>query len=202
MKTSTITTVLSFAVIAAVLTGCSATNSNDLVPTSKPVASAPATTDAPAPAAEAKTGDVVDAAEAEAIKKAGAGQRAYPMADGTFVVVTKTEPLPAAVQADVEAKASAAIATVPDFSADMNGSHTAIDTAVIAAARTGKRAVVAIHALTISDENSDTPTLTWFIVGGPGKGEHFTDKSEVQSVIDSWLAEQASPSEFAVFYAG
>lgn len=48
-------------------------------------------------------GAVVDATTAQEIGTRGA-QRAYPMADGSFVVVDRGEPLPAAVQADIDAK--------------------------------------------------------------------------------------------------
>lgn len=144
MKTTTITTAsFGFAVAAALLTGCATVPGTELIPDAGPTATA-----APAPDAEAKTGDVVDADAAAAIKGAGNGQRAYPMADGTLVVVTKTEPLPTAVQADVDAKTAATLATVPNFSADLNGGSAALGKAQSdVASGTGKRVIVIWRAL-------------------------------------------------------
>jgi methionine-rich copper-binding protein CopC len=85
------------------LTGCTATTSHNVV--SKPVA-----THTAKPAvnlAELKVGDAVDDSTAAAINAKGGKIRAYKLPSGSYVVINEDQPLPAAVQADVNAVAKA-----------------------------------------------------------------------------------------------
>lgn len=208
MNKSTITTsVLGFAVIAALLTGCSAPAA-DLIPaTPTKTAAAVEPTEAPAEApvaAAPKTGDVVDAVQAKVILKAGEGQRAYPMADGTFVVVTKTEALPANVQADMEAKTSAVVAANRDISENLNAANGALFAdAGKSAAGTGKRIISVWGLYGYTDADGDNKSNFWGVFGGPGgQGQQFSSRAEAESFVNAWLAQQANANEYAVVYAG
>ena len=205
MNKSTITTsVLGFAVVAALLTGCSAPAA-DLIPaTPAKTAAAVEPTEAPAeaPAAAAtKTGDVVDAAQAKVILKAGEGQRGYPMADGTFVVVTKTEPLPAAVQAEADAKSAATLTPFVDILADEAGADAALGAAQLFIAKnTGKRVIIAWQALGYATSYDEVKTMKWSISGGPAAGVLLDDEAAARAAIDSFLAGRDNGSEYAVVY--
>ena len=191
-------------VLAAGLTGCAATSlGSSLIP------------DAASAAASAtpKTGDVVDAAQAKVILKAGKGQRAYPMADGTFVVVTKTEPLPADVQADADAVATKTNAPFHNINesnieAANNAFYVSEDHAEAA---TGKSIILIVatfgyteSAVDTEDDgfnNMESKSDYWLIGGGPVEGTQFMTMDEVNSTIAAWLAEQPNANEFAIVTA-
>jgi hypothetical protein len=201
-KTSTITTVTGFAVIAAVLTGCSTPSNIVLIPKATPGAST-AESRAIKDPVFFKTGDVVDATQAEAILKAGNGQRAYPMADGTFIVVTKTEPLPAVVQSDADAKAEATFGPLRDVANDMNASTAALGKVAGDAIRDkGKRIITVFRTYGYTDADGDNKSEFWVIVGGPKQGTQFGSRAEAQVEIDAWLLVKDNANEYAVVYAG
>ena len=187
-------------VLATGLTGCASGPSalGALVPTA--AAEAPAVTTTAA-AAAAATGDIVDAAQAKALLKAREGQRAYPMADGTFVVVTKTEPLPANVQADMDAKSAATLAPFVDILADEEGADAALGSAQLFIAKnTGKRVIIALHALGYATSYDEVKTMKWSISGGPAAGVLLDDEAAARGAIDSFLAGRDNASEYAVVY--
>jgi len=200
-------TILSASVVlllAAGLTGCAAISSGgSLIPD---VTSAAAS-------ATPKTGDVVDAAQAKVILKAGKGQHAYPMADGTFVVVTKTEPLPADVQADADAVATKTNAPFQNINesnieAGNDAFYKSLDDVIAA---TGKRVILIVpcygyteSAVDTEDDgfnNMESKSDYWIIGGGPGEGTAFMSMDDVNSTIAAWLAEQPNANEFAVVTA-
>jgi hypothetical protein len=189
--------------LTAGLTGCASGSSalGALVPTV--AAEAPDATASPA-AATASTGDIVDAAQADVLLKAGQGQRAYPMSDGTFVVVTKTEPLPANVQADMNAKTSLVVAAAnSDTSASMNESTDALFAdAGQAAAGTGKRIISVWAFFGYTDADGDNKSNFWSVYGGPagGQGQPFSSRAEAESYVNDWLAQQDNANEYAVAY--
>jgi len=84
-------------------------NDNDNKPTVQPTAPA---TDEPV-VIEAESGDVVDADAADAINASEGDKIAYPMSDGTWVVMPRNGEVPEAVQNDVNAKAEAFSAAYP-----------------------------------------------------------------------------------------
>ncbi|TFC45925.1 hypothetical protein [Cryobacterium shii] len=187
--------------LTAGLTGCASGTSalGALVPTA--AAEAPAGTQTAA-AAAAVTGDIVDAAQADVLLKAGAGQRAYPMADGTFVVVTKTEPLPAAVQADMNAKTSDVVAANRDISENMNaGTAALLSDAGKSAAGTGKRIISVWGLFGYPDMDAETKVSYWTINGGPaGSGKQFSSRAEAETFVNAWLTQQDNANEYAVVY--
>lgn len=104
------TTTPAVLVLAAglVLTGCASTP-EPVTPTDAPT-EAPVETDAPVqtPAPEAvapRTGDIFTVAPTDL----GPSQRAFPLPDGTFVLVDRNEPLPAGVQEVLNAQAAVAV---------------------------------------------------------------------------------------------
>lgn len=199
LKTTTIAkTVLTIAVAVTLLTGCATTSSTDLLPTSTTSATTTET-----PATVLTTGDLVAGSDVQTMLKAGNGQRAYPMADGTFVVVTKNEPLPAQVQADIDAKTAATLATVPNYSADMNAAEATLEKAQgDVAVGTGKRVLVVWRALAFWSFDAEIETYQWLIAGGPALGEHWDEKSQAQAVVDEWLAAKDNANEYVVVYVG
>jgi len=198
-KSTTRTTVLGFAVVAGLLlTGCSA-GADTLIPT---VPSDLGTeTSAPAkPVNAPATGDIVDATIAAELKDAAEGQRGYPLDDGTFVVVNKNEPLPAVVQADIDAKAGAFLVPPRDITADINRSITAPGQAAIPIAKnTGKRVIVAwqVYGYHYNLEFAET---FWMVSGGTPMDVHYADQASAQSVIDGWLATKDDAATYAVVY--
>lgn len=204
MTTKTTTTaLLGFAVVAALLTGCTATTF-DIKPsdvaTAKPTASAPATA-APA-AATVPTGTIVDEAAAHSILVAGKGQRAYPMADGTFVVVTKTEPVPAAVQADANAKAAATVAAHPDGSAPgMEGENALRAAEGAVAIGTGKRVIFVAGQIGYVESTSESKTYVLTVRGAaPLLGVLYDNRSDAAAAVDSFVASSDTPSEWIVIW--
>jgi hypothetical protein len=200
VKTSTITAAIGFAVIAALLSGCAAT----------PDLATPGSASSASPSAALTTGAVISMAQAEHLLGEDNGQRGYPMADGTFVVVTKTEPLPAEVQADAEAKAHAILSPHKNVDNDMEAANDAFYKAGDdAEAATGKDVIIAVpsygYALesepdTVNDgiTNRERKSTYWIIYGGPGKGVQFETVDEVNAVIVSWLAKRPDANEYAV----
>ena len=187
--------------LTAGLTGCASGSSalGALGPTA--AAESPA---AISNAAAVVTGDIVDAAQVDVLLKAGAGQRAYPMSDGTFVVVTKTEPLPANVQADMEAKSAAVVAANGDVTVDRDAHLSALyASAGSIGASTGKRVISVWPLVGYPFSDSESKVGYWNVNGGPAPaGEQFNTRDEAVAFINAWLAQQANANEYAVVYAG
>lgn len=204
MNKSTIAnSVLGFAVIAALLTGCSGPAA-DLIPTIPSQTAAavePTAAPAEAPVAATKTGDVVDAVQAKVILKARQGQRAYPMADGTFVVVTKTEPLPANVQADANAKAVAVVAAYPDGTVDSDAAIEAMQSALGSfTAGTGKRVIIIWSIFGYPDGMSETKSSFWTVSGGSDRGSTiYLSRDEATAAVTAQIG--ADASEYMIVYS-
>jgi hypothetical protein len=203
--TKFIPTIFGITVIAALLTGCTA-GPSDTTPTTAPSATT-APTEAPvapepvAPVAPV-TGDVVDEATAAALKDANEGQRAYPLDDGTFIVVNKTEPLPAVVQAEIDVKSAVLLAPSTDATSNSNLLLTEPGKVQsLVAKNTGKRVLVAwrVHAF---DGYDETATDWWFVSGGPAMTDHYADRASAQAGIDAWLAGKEDAATYAVVFVG
>lgn len=197
--TMTITKTALTIAIVTLLTGCAATNSSSaLLPTSKPAATA---TETAAPTV-LKTGDLVAEADVQTILKAGNGQRAYQMADGTFIVVTKTEPLPVQVQADANAKAASVAAAYPDASASLNALGTAIfDVAGKIEASTGKR-VITVWKLYGYADFSESKSTYWSVIGLDNNvAMIYSSHEEAQAVAEAGIAARSNPAEYALVFS-
>jgi hypothetical protein len=201
--TKFIPTIFGITVIAALLTGCTA-GPTDITPTTVPSATvAPMETpvaEEPAAPVAPGTGDVVDAATAAELKDAGEGQCAYPLDDGTFVVVNKTEPLPAVVQADADAKSAATLAPLTDYSNDAKAARAGIGQAQgYIAKNTGKRVILAWF-MTAYDGAASSKTSYWIVAGGPDQTVHYYSRGEAQAAIDAWLASKEDAATYAVVF--
>jgi len=190
-------------VLAAGLTGCAATSSgSSLIPAAVEPAAAEITASA-TPAPTPKTGDVIDAAQADALKAARGPQVAYKMTDGSFVVVTKTEPLPAAVQAEVEAKTNVVAVKYNDVSADMNAASDGMLAAKSAVTRTtGKKVIVVWYVLGYPLSSSETKVNYWAVDGDAAAGEFFMTRAEAEASVAAWVAATPNSNEYAIIFAG
>lgn len=204
MNKNITTTVFGLTVIAALLTGCTAAPvevkptapTATVAPSETPVAEEPAAPVAPV------TGDIVDEATAAELKDANEGQRAYPLDDGTFVVVNKTEPLPPVVQADIDAKTAAVLAPQSDVSNNANLVLTAPGEASGHIAKnTGKRVIIA-WLVRGYDGHAASPSNFWFVSGGPDMTVHYSDRESAQAGIDGWLAGKDDAATYAVVFVG
>lgn len=194
-------TLLGLTVVAALLlTGCAAGPSS-LAPSVS--ADIEPTVVEPAPTPAPVTGDIVDADLAAALKEEAAGQRGYPVDDGTFVVVNKNEPLPEVVQADIDVKAAAILAPVTDVRGE-NLNRTLTEPPRVqssVAKNTGKRVLVGWKAYGYRgfDENA---SHFWYVTGGPEMSQHYFSREETRAAIDAWLATKEDASVYAVVLVG
>lgn len=177
------------------LTACSAPSSD--------VAAIPVATSATPAKATLAVGTVVDATTAQEIGTSGT-QRAYPMADGTFVVVDRGEPLPEAVQADIDAKA---VMFSEEWGSDAQVTATSASLRarekVIADASwgTGKRPILIFKMTAFDTAESETPTTFWMVNGaGPAPDTARRSREEMTAVVDDWLAQQDDPDAYVVIH--
>ncbi|ANP73022.1 hypothetical protein [Cryobacterium arcticum] len=200
-KSATRPTLLGLAAVAALLlTGCAAGSTNSLTPT---VESTSATPPMAEPVKAPATGDIVDAATAAELKDAALGQRGYPLDDGTFVVVNKNEPLPAAVQADADVKAAAILAPATNYSEDFGAAESALGQAqAYVAKNTGKRVAVAWKITAFENVMAENTTDYWIVTVGEDKTAHYFSQAEAQAAIEAWLAGRDDAATYAVVCVG
>lgn len=129
------------------------------------------------------------------------GQKAYPLPDGTFIVVDKNLPLPEAVQADLTAKGEAVVAAHPDGTVDSNAAVKAMGKYTIDITRTtGKRPLIVwyVYGYPTSGGNK---TYFYSISGGPGTGsDYYSDRAEVEAIVDGFMADPTNASEYVVVW--
>ncbi|MDY0828930.1 hypothetical protein SK224_07295 [Microbacterium sp. BG28] len=148
-------------------------------------------------------GAVVDATTAQEIGTRGT-QRAYPMADGSFIVVDRGEPLPAAVQADIDAKA---VAFSEEWGSDAQAAATSASLRarekVIADASwgTGKRPILILKMTAYETAEAEAPTTFWMVNGaGPAPDGVSRSREEMTAVVNDWLAQQDDPDLYVVIH--
>lgn len=184
------------------LAACTSGNNNDTAPkptatTSAPVASGtPAPGPSEAPKQEFPVGAVVDPETSLADT-----QRAFPLADGSYVVVDKNQPLPEPVQTQVTAESSATTVA--------HGDGTDLSDNIIAArsatkgdiqSNTGKRVIVAWDTVGYIDFNATSKSHFWALDGLPGY-PLVASRAEAEAKIAEFVASQENPSEFTVIWA-
>ncbi|WP_188037089.1 hypothetical protein [Actinotalea sp. JY-7885] len=188
---------------ALALTGCGATPATP-APTAPASAVAdgpnetPAETEAPvveaapAPAPAPVAGDVITAEVAETLPE---GVRAYPMADGTLVTVVDGQPLPAQVEAEIEAPLAAVVAHEP---ADKTGPNPAAAAAAAearsAVARLGRTAVVVYPSFGVYGWRyqafvSERQRLL---------DEPSSDRAVTMAAAEAYVAGQANPAAWVI----
>lgn len=163
---TTKTTTFAALVLAAglALTACSNTPAESPAPTAPvveqteaPEPTAPVETEAPVVEAP-KTGDIVTAAPADLEPS----QKAFPLADGTFVIVDRYEPLPDTVQAAVQATAEQGTANVGTGYNAVNDANQAVKSEIVQA--TGKN-VVLVYRMIGAEGCNGTGANPWGFTG-------------------------------------
>lgn len=130
-------------------------------------------------------------------------QTAYPLADGTTVVVDALQPLPATVQADIGARSAATAASSGDA---MNIAGRSDNLAARSATKaeiqkgTGKRIVVAWDTLGLPFADTTSPIHFWAVDGLPGY-PLIVSRDDVQAQFDAFVATQDEPAEWVLVFA-
>jgi hypothetical protein len=119
-------------------------------------------------AADTAAGDTVTAEQAAELNRADLGVRAWKMADGTFVAVREDAATPAAVVADVEVRAAAAITPIDPANALQGGNRTSLGDADRFVNQTqrelGKKVMAVFQLYTFeSEEGPSTASLRYSI---------------------------------------
>jgi hypothetical protein len=186
------------------LAACTSGNDNDTAPkptatTSAPVASGtPAPGPSEAPKQEFPVGTVVDPETSLSDT-----QSAYPLADGSYVVVDQNQPLPENVQADVNARTSTTASASSDASNVAGRSEgLAARTATKSDVQqgTGKRVVVAWDTVGLPYADTTSPIHFWAVDGLPGY-PLIVSRGEVQAKFDAFVATQDNPAEWVLVFA-
>jgi hypothetical protein len=182
-------------ITALALTGCTAATSHHAVSktvtnhTAKPVVNT----------AELKAGDAVDDSTAAAINSKGGDTHAYKLPNGTYVVIKKDEPLPPAVQADVDAVANAApnVSTVNSDGPNTDDAHGVQETIEFS---TGKNVAVIQHGIV------STYSGTQF-VGYEGIASFYngsnpvpvsTSDATIRADLQAEIAKQSDPASWII----
>jgi len=130
-------------------------------------------------------------------------QIAYPLADGTTVVVDALQALPATVQADVEARA-ASTATSTGDAMDVAGRSDNLAARSTTKAEiqkgTGKRIVVAWDTLGLPFADTTSPIHFWAVDGLPGY-PLIVSQDDAQAQFDAFVATQEEPAEWVLVFA-
>jgi hypothetical protein len=120
-------------------------------------------------AADTLAGDVVTAEQAAELNRGDLGVRAWKMADGTFVAVREDAATPAAVVADVEVRAAAAITPIDPANAMSGGNQVTIgdaDRFINQSQRELGKKVMAVYQIFTHGSGNDDPStasLRWKI---------------------------------------
>lgn len=131
-------------------------------------------------------------------------QRAYPMADGSFVVVDRGEPLPEAVQADIDAKA---VAFSEAWGSDAQSAATSASlrarekVMADASGGTGKRPILILKMTAYETAEAEMPTTFWMVNGaGPAPDAVRRSREEMTAIVNEWLAQQDDPDLYVVIH--
>lgn len=208
LKNLTITTLAIAAAIA--LAGCTTTPQSAPAPTETAiidVTPAPATPDKATIVAEVQdlaAGTILTEEQAAALKNntKAEGVRAYVLPTGEHILVKKSEPLPAPVQAAEEQK----LAAIPFPSAGSLGEQDAAIAKLMSAASgstgaTGKRACI-VALTTYANADGPGASVRWATQGCPTGADGFIitghDKGTVVATVTSLVAAQPDASSYAI----
>ena len=208
MNTLKTTTLAALALAAGLaLTGCTntpepvtptATATEAPVVTDTPVApTAPEVTEAPEVVAAPKTGDILTVAPADL----EVSQRAFPLPDGTFVMLDRYEPLPAGVQDILNAQATAAIPYVANSgNTEATSDQPFKDAAAFqsaTSAATGKNVTVVFRAQGVEGCNG-TGHDPWTYTGATGACTAFASAAEAQAAAEARVAGRSDANTYIV----
>lgn len=186
-----ITGAVAAVVLATALSACSPADSTPSpVPTqSSSTTPTPGETTAPTAEPTADPTPIVEATE-------------YAMADGTTVAVDPSQPLPAAVLADIAAPVDAAVAKIiPNDTTDYSGAEHPVVAATSAASRSAALAAQQTHRQVIiiyrvwGAPNGDDYGWVWGATRGAGK-QGIADKAARVAEVQAYIAASANPAEY------
>ena len=173
--------------VALAITGCTTTGG---VPAPAPTA----TTSATATPVAAKVGDTI----ADGVELAE-GQHAFPMPDGTAVLVENDQPLPVTVQAVVQGAVDAAVVEYPP----VDGGGTTIGSLALQLAgryevQTGKKSLVIVPGFGSIGDNGPTQVV-WGVIGAQ---QSFYQKAAAVAFAQAYISQQPNPAEWMVVISG
>lgn len=192
-----------------VLSGCvQGNNADPNVPAPTPTSNVappepvePVTEDTPN--GEELTQEQVEGLSTEQLREMGA--MVYKLGDGTQVLVKKDEPLPAPVQAEVDAKATAQPQSdgTQDSNPSVRGTGEMLANEVSRA--TGKQVMVIKKLFVASAAEGDKQTMRWVIVTG-ATGQMYpiadgTPLSTVKAAAEAFIAAKPNPAEWMIVVA-
>lgn len=188
------------------ITGCTAPGPNVTEPpTPSPSISEPATpapTQAPEP--ELTVGEPVDAATAAELNEAKGDERAYPMPDGTYLLVSKNAPLPEAVQNDVNAKGTAYTTEYPSIDPTQGTARIERDRAAVmgeVGKATGKRVIFGMKMSGYINADDANMTTYYFFNGAFQSPEpRYYSKADAEAAVNAWLSQQENPNLYVVVW--
>lgn len=188
--------VATLTVLALLLTGCAATESDDAVPT-------PSATPTPTPVAA--VGELIDAETAAELNEAKGDERGYPMPDGSYVLVSKDAPLPEVVQADVNAKGTSYTTQYPMDSVEPGASQKmARDRAQVMGdigTATGKQVVFGMKFAGYLTSDVTERTDYYFFNGAFSSPEpRYYTKADAEAAVNAWLATKENPHDYVVVW--
>lgn len=149
------------------------------------------------PTAEAY--EVGAAVEADALL--AEGQKAYALPDGTYVVVDKAQPLPDAVQADLNAKTATKMVGHTDGTVNNQENLAAMGQAVGEVAKTTGKRVIAVFKIFGYPTSGGAKVNFYTIMGGPGASTYYTVRADVEAAVNSWLATADNAETYAVVWS-
>lgn len=181
----------SLVLAALVLTGC-APDVNDA-----DASAAPSVTPSSAPV---EVGDLLTHEASLQLQKDSKGQkRGYPMTDGSYVVVDRFQPLPAAVQADADAKAAKVQAASPVLTSSGNALAGIQELPGILGGQTGKRVLVVSHMSGFEYDN--TPVEGWFVVGASKDIAGMRSEAPATAAAQEYINQQSDPATWVIVVA-
>lgn len=142
-------------------------------------------------------GDVVDAETASRLEPP---LHAYPMPDGTRVVVHETEPLPSVVQDKINAEITAASAPPGDVNHTMEfdlASGTIARKMMLDLRAYAGKSLIAVRTAGI-DLTGNGFVWMYMVHVNNTNGKVFDTRDEAQAYIDSFLAQSRNPGNYAV----
>lgn len=157
----------------------------------------PAPTQEPPAAEEPTPGAIVDEATGYQLQKDTNGQfRGYPLPDGTYMVVDRLAPLPAPVQADLDAKAGAAQAR------NQGGDGTeVISLASTLGLRSGKRVLIVSSNSLYESPDATSPTTIYWVAGAPKAMGGMHSVEEATAAAQAYIESQSNPAEWSIIVA-
>lgn len=128
------------------------------------------------------------------------GQKAYALPDGTYVVVDKTQPLPPAVQTDLNAKAATSLSGKNDGTNPEVISKATGEALSYTAKNTGKRVVLVVKVYGFATATQSSKADFWAVMGADNS--RHTSKASAEAAVSNWLATADNAETYAVVWTG